>query len=387
MERALDLLVLLSCCLWIAFAVFPPRAWRVREVLVPAEPDPNPEDLSEISVLIPARNEAEMLRVSLPLLASQGKGLALILVDDGSSDGTSCVAEAVFPGNLTLVCGAPPPQGWTGKLWALEQGLGHVNTPLILLLDADIALAPGILARARAVMKEEALHFLSLMAELRMEAFWERALMPAFIHFFKLLYPFSLSNRPKSSVAAAAGGFILTETSLLRKIGGFAAIRGAIIDDCALARKVKTKGFRTWIGMTRGVRSLRPYGRLSEIWDMVARTAFSQLKHSVWLLLLCTALLLLLYWVPPAGLLLGSSRMRGAAGLSLLVMALTYLPTLRFYGLPWTRALTLPLVVSLYLLMTWTSALRTWSGQGPSWKGRRYPHADAGTPFPPVKSP
>jgi hopene-associated glycosyltransferase HpnB len=221
-------------------------------------------------------------------------------------------------------------------------------------------------------MQERDVQLISLMAELRMDTFWEKLLMPAFIYFFKLLYPFRLSNTGTSRVAAAAGGCILLETRLLHEIGGFDSLRGELIDDCALARRIKTLGYKTWIGLTHSVRSIRPYEKLRTIWEMVARTAFTQLHYSGLLLALCTAIMVLSFVVPGLGLFLPSGMAKFFSALGLAIMILCYLPTLKFYGLPGRWALALPLIGILYLAMTWTSAMRYWLGGGSHWKGRSY---------------
>jgi hopene-associated glycosyltransferase HpnB len=205
-----------------------------------------------------------------------------------------------------------------------------------------------------------------------MENFWERLLMPAFVYFFKLLYPFALANSPDRRFAAAAGGCIMLETRLLARIGGFAAIHGALIDDCALAKKVKATGARTWLGLSRAVVSLRRYDTLADVWDMVARTAFTQLRYSVWLLALCTLAMPILFWLPPAALFASDSAVSLAAGWAVLLMAGTYAPTLRFYGRSAAWGLLKPVIAAAYLAMTWSSALRYWRGERSRWKGRVY---------------
>jgi len=196
--------------------------------------------------------------------------------------------------------------------------------------------------------------------------------MPAFIYFFKMLYPFALANKPESHMAAAAGGCILIETQALRDIGGMASIKGAVIDDCTLAKKIKQAGYQTWVGLSRGVISQRPYVSLSEIWDMVARTAYTQLLYSNSLLLVCTLVMLLLYVLPVVGLISFSGYAWSFSVLAFLTMTMLYLPTLRFYSLNSAWAILMPVIAGLYLLMTWTSATRYWRGERSRWKGRIY---------------
>lgn len=239
-----------------------------------------------------------------------------------------------------------------------------------MLLDADIELRPGVVAGLKERLQNEEYAFISLMAMPSLNGFWEKMLMPAFVYFFKLLYPFRLANSNSGIVAAAAGGCIITKTEVLDRIGAFESIKGALIDDCMLARHVKSAGYRTWLGLTHSAKSIRPYGGLAEIWNMVARTAFTQLRYSLLLLLACTVIMILTYWVPVAGLFFGSGSMLIAASAALGIMLLTYIPTLQFYNLSWFWALALPVIAALFLAMTWTSAIRYWSGEQVRWRGR-----------------
>ncbi|MGB6278959.1 MAG: glycosyltransferase [Syntrophobacteria bacterium] len=371
MEIILTLFAITGAAIWLTILLLPWRPWSTNEVLDVSSPLPE-VDLGDITVLIPARNEAVTIKATLPALTAQGRGLNIILIDDQSSDGTGQVARKAVDENLLIIKGKSLPSGWTGKLWALEQGRSHIRTSFTLLLDADIEPLPGIIGELKRAMQERDVQLISLMAELRMDTFWEKLLMPAFIYFFKLLYPFRLSNTGTSRVAAAAGGCILLETRLLHEIGGFDALRGELIDDCALARRIKTLGYKTWIGLTHSVRSIRPYEKLRTIWEMVARTAFTQLNYSGLLLALCTAIMVLSFVVPGLGLFLPSGMAKFFSALGLAIMILCYLPTLKFYGLPGRWALALPLIGILYLAMTWTSAMRYWLGGGSHWKGRAY---------------
>ena len=371
METILTLSAITGATIWLTILLLPWRPWSTREVLDASSPSAD-EDLSDITVLIPARNEADMLQTTLPALNEQGSGLHIIIVDDQSSDGTSEAARGAGGENLLILSGKPPPSGWSGKLWALEQGRSHLGTSLVLLLDADIELLPGIIAELRKTMREKNVHLISLMAVLRMETFWERLLMPAFIYFFKLLYPFHLSNSSSSKVAAAAGGCILLETRALDEIGGFSSLRGALIDDCSLAKKVKSRGYKTWMGLSHSVRSLRPYNDMRAIWNMVARTAFTQLRYSRLLLILCTVIMLASFAMPGIGLLFSPLSIKLLSAFCLASMVLTYLPTLKFYRMSVWWALAMPLIGSLYLAMTWGSAINHWRGQTSQWKGRTY---------------
>jgi len=361
-------LTLPGALVWIGVLLLPWMPWRNREVLEPLPDAPAP-DLADVTVLIPARDEADVIATTLAALRAQGSGLRIVVVDDQSSDATADLARASA---AEVLPGAPLPEGWAGKLWALDQGLQRVRTPLTLLLDADIELRPGQLAALLAHRRAHALQFVSLMADLRRSSFWDRLLLPAFVYFFKLLYPFAVSNSRSRAVAAAAGGCVLVDTAVLQQIGAFASLRGALIDDCTLARRVKDAGHSTWIGLSRGVVSLRPYGTLGSIHQMVARSAFTQLRYSSLLLLAVTLIFVFAYWLPLVGLFAAPEPARRCAFAALVAMLIGYLPTLKYYRVSPYFALLLPLTGTLYLAMTWSSALRYWAGTRSSWKGRSY---------------
>jgi hopene-associated glycosyltransferase HpnB len=370
-EPVFIFLAALPAAIWVGVLLLPWQPWRTREVL-DASPNPVPTDLGDVTVLIPARNESKTIAQTLRGVFTQGPNLKVILVDDQSTDNTVEAARGGAAGTVNVVSGRPLPSGWSGKLWALEQGRPFIKTPFTLLLDADIELRPGILAEMRKTVAKDGLQFLSLMAALRMVSLWERLLLPAFVYFFKLLYPFELSNGGSVRIAAAAGGCVLLETRLIDEIGGFRTIRKELIDDCALAKRVRSAGARTWIGLTHSVHSLRSYDSLSSIWNMVARTAFAQLHHSTLLLFLCTGLMMIAFCLPVAGLLFPGRGSTFLSAVSLGAMILSYLPTLSYYGLSRAWSAALPLIGSLYLAMTWTSAFRTWIGKGAEWKERSY---------------
>lgn len=359
-----------AALLWLAVLGLPWRPWHTGETL-DAPRRQESVDLSDVTALIPARNEARTLGTTLRTLAAQGHGVKIVVIDDESSDATRRVALDSGAADLTVLAGAPLPPGWSGKLWALEQGRAHADRPLTLLLDADIALAPGTLAALRGKMRTEGVTFASLLAAPPLRGRWERALLPAFVYFFKLLYPFRLANRPGGRVAAAAGGCILLETRLLETVGGFGALRDALIDDCALARRVNDIGARTWIGLTRSATMLRHQG-LKDIWNMVARTAYTQLHYSVAWLGLCTLVMILAFALPVAGLALGAAPVKPAAAVALIAMFISYRPTLRYYGLSPLWGVALPFIATLYLAMTWSSAWRYWRGRRSQWKDRVY---------------
>jgi hopene-associated glycosyltransferase HpnB len=362
-------LALPGAVIWIAILALPWQPWRIREVLDSRDP-PQHDDLAELTALIPARNEASMLHITLPALLQQGERMQVVLVDDQSMDATADVARMILQERGRVISGSVLPAGWSGKLWALEQARATVTTSLILLLDADIELSPGVIAALRQKMRTDRLQFVSLMALLRTESFWERALMPAFVYFFKLLYPFRLANDAKHpAIAAAAGGCILVEAQVLERIGGFASLRDALIDDCTLAARVKAQGFATWIGLTGSARSVRRYDTLAPVWNMVARSAFTQLRHSWLLLVAVTAIFVVAFWLPAICLF---SAPRWPAVLALIAMMASYVPILRFYRLSVVWAAALPIIATLFLAMSWSSAWRWRFGEGPAWKGRQY---------------
>jgi len=372
MEALLIFVVALSTLSWIGFALLPLGLWRNREVLEVIDAAEGDEPLAEITAVIPARNEAAIIQRTLLSVATQGPDLKIILIDDGSEDSTAEMARRLARSNLRIVQSAPLPDGWSGKLWALEQGRQQVTTRYTLFLDADIKLTRGIIKALKDKMRHQAAQFISLMAVPSMASGWEKLLMPAFIYFFNALYPFRGVNLPNSNMAAAAGGCILVETRVLEQIGGFESIKSAVIDDCAFARRVKLQGFKIWLGLTHSVESIRGYKKLKEIGDMVARSAFAQLHYSLGLLMLCTFVLLLLYALPAFTVASSNGVMRYLSLASLGIMLLTYLPTLRFYRRSWAWALCLPLIATFFLAMTWTSAIRYWRGERTRWKGRVY---------------
>ena len=363
---------------WLIVLILPWRPWSTRERLE-ADAERSRESLDDVTVLIPARDEAETLPQTLAGLSTQGPGLDIVVVDDQSSDGTGAIAQSSGVAGVRVISGAPLPAGWTGKVWAQSQARPLLNRPLVLLLDADIVLAPGLIATLRHRLRGRRLGLASLMAELPMEGFWERLLLPAFVYFFKLVYPFHVANSPSKRVAAAAGGCVLLETGALDAIGGFAPLRDVIIDDCTLARRVKDAGFRTWIGLTRSVTSHRRYFGLGGIWRMVTRTAFTQLRYSWSALALCTLLMIICFLSPVVMAFSPDFSARTIALGAWLLMWLAYLPTLRFYGIPAPWGLMMPFIGLLFLTMTWDSARRYLGGERSAWRGRRYSAGRAGT--------
>lgn len=365
-----------AAAVWMIIAVLPWQPHRTRERL---GADAGPSDLAEVSVLIPARNEAEHIGGTLAALARQGSNLHVIVVDDRSEDGTAQIA-AEFRDHgeaaslrVDVLSGKPLPKGWGGKLWALQQGLDAVDRPYCLLLDADIELAPHVVPALLRTARQSSSALVSVMATLRCRSVWERLLVPPFIFFFKLLYPFSLVARPTSWVAAAAGGCILVEKAALQRVDAFAAWSDALIDDCTLARHLKRAGYGLQLLMSHDVVSTRGYLRLAEFWQMVSRTAYTQLQYSVLLLLLTTAVMAIVFAVPVVTLFVFDSYLGPVLGaLALVAMIADYGPVARFYNLPLLWRLTLPFAAVLFLAMTWHSAINYCSGTRATWKSRNY---------------
>ena len=362
--------------------------WRTSQRLprVSGEPDAWPD----VVAVVPARNEAAMLPVTLPALLGQDYPgvLAVIVVDDGSSDGTGEVAAGIAAKAgrpLRVISGTPPPDGerWAGKVWAMAQGLRAAGpSDYVVFTDADIAWeAPDTLRRLVAAAEGDDRDLVSQMALLRAAAGWERVVVPAFVYFFAQLYPFRRVNVPGSRTAAAAGGCMLVRRGALDKAGGLAPIRGALIDDVALGRLIKGQRRRTWLGLSRQVVSVRPYPGLASLWQMVTRSAYTQLRYSPAVLAGTLTGLLLLYALPLAGAITGLVAVLaggdGTAALALgaglagwALMSLSYLPMLRLYRLSPLRAPGLPLIALLYGAMTADSARRHYAGRGAEWRGR-----------------
>jgi hopene-associated glycosyltransferase HpnB len=371
---AMLILAALALACWAGVLLAPWAAWLCREHLEP-DPDP-PASPSDFTVLIPARNEAEVIGETLRALPIAAPATRVVVIDDQSTDATASIARASGLPHLTVIAGTTPPQGWTGKLWAMQQGLERATTSRVLLLDADIRLAPGMLASLQR-KANEGYAMVSLCAEPCWDGLAARWLLPAFVFFFKLLYPFALANNRDSRVAAAAGGVILIDREALLDAGGFGVWRDAIIDDCALAAHVKHKGYRCWIGLTHGANSRRR-ARFADIAHMIARTAFVQLRESLPLTLAASVLLIVAFWIPVLALAFGPTRTAQAIGLiAVLAMLACYLPTLMYYRRSPLAALLLPLAATFFLAATWYSAWRASTGTRSVWKGRRYQREEA----------
>jgi len=350
--------------------------WRefLREPAHPRPPSPV-EPLPGILAVVPARNEAAVVGRAIASLAGQRYGgrFHIMLVDDHSSDGTFETARAFAAADQLTVIGARPlPAGWTGKLWAIAEGIRQApfEPDCLLLTDADIVHPPVSVAELaqRAVAGPRDL--VSFMATLECRTPAERLLIPAFVFFFFLLYPPRWVRNPARATAGAAGGCVLIRNRALEQIGGIAAIRGAWIDDCTLAAAVKRSGGRIWLGLSPGLQSVRGYGGFGETGRMISRSAFTQLRHSSLLLAGTVAGLVVTYWLPPVFTICAPQPVAGMAALAWLMMSVCYLPALRYYRQPWFLAPLLPLVSVFYVSATVHSAVSYWVGRGGQWKGR-----------------
>jgi hopene-associated glycosyltransferase HpnB len=368
----------LAAVAWVGLVVARGRFWDARSdcLAPPLENAPAPD----VHAVIPARNEADVIgRTVASVLAQRYPGrLAVTVVDDRSEDDTA--AEALALGAVVQRA-RPRPEGWSGKVWALAEGVDAARAAgarpaYWWFSDADVEHAGDTLARLVATAGRERRDLVSLMVELHCGSAWERLLIPAFVFFFRLLYPFDWVNDPARATAGAAGGCVLLSDELLARIGGVARIKGELIDDCSLAAAVQADGGRLWLGLTSRSRSVRPYVGLEPIWSMVARTAYTQLRYSPLLLAGTVAGMLLLYVAPVAAVALGAGRRRPLLALAGVAawgtMSAAYAPTVRLYRLPLWRALTLPLAGVLYTLMTIDSARRHAGGRGGTWKGRHF---------------
>jgi hopene-associated glycosyltransferase HpnB len=342
------------------------RFWSSRPQLMPAVPASCPD----VDIVVPARDEEETIGAVIASLLKQdypGK-FRILLVDDNSTDATA--ARAGRAPNLRVIRGDPKPEGWAGKMWALRQGVQAVQAPLILFTDADIVHDPRHLSALVARLPD--LDLVSEMVRLNCASLAERALVPAFVYFFQMLYPFARVNDPRSRVAAAAGGTVLIARAMLERIGGIDAVKGALIDDVALANKVKAAGGALYLGHSGLAASIRPYPHFADLWRMIARTAFTQLRYSAALLLL-TVIGLSLVWLAPVALMLVGRPWERLCGLAAwAAAAASYLPTLRRYGRSPLWAPVLPLIAAFYMTATVGSALSYWRGAGARWKNRSY---------------
>ncbi len=377
-------LAILSLAVWIYLVAFRGRFWRCDQRLDGDTPAP-PASWPDVVAVVPARDEADVIERSLGSLLAQdypGK-FSVVLVDDSSSDGTGDAARRLGAthangARLTVVQGSPLPKGWTGKIWTVATGITRADkidpkAPYLWLTDADISHAPGVLRALVARAEAGKLGLTSVMALLHCTSPWERLLIPAFVYFFQKLYPFPRVNDRGDALAGAAGGCMLVRRAALRAIGGIEKIQSSLIDDCALARELKRNG-PIWLGFSRDVRSTRPYAGLAGIWNMVARSAYDQLGYSPLMLAGTVAGMLVVYLAPPFLILAqpwhGNALAASLGGAAWMLMAFSYLPTLRLYRQPPMFSLLLPVAGVLYDLMTLDSALAYYRGRGAYWKGR-----------------
>jgi hopene-associated glycosyltransferase HpnB len=363
-------LALLSFLIWCWLLTTRGRFWNAGPVLPVAAPhDPPP-----VAIVVPARDEAPFVERALRSLLIQNYSgdFSVTLVDDRSQDGTGTIARAIGEPRLRVLPGAERPVGWAGKLWALRQGIAEADSPeFILLTDADIEHDPSHLASLVAKAQRDDLDMVSEMVLLNCDSWPEKALIPAFVFFFQLLYPFEWVNNPLRGTAAAAGGTILIRRRALLRIGGIEAVKDALIDDVALAGAVKAGG-RIFLGHSALARSIRPYPRVRDIWRMIARSAYAQLRFSP-LLLVVTVLGMALVWlVPPITLLFGHGWARSLGFFTSAMFSVAWLPTLARYRLSFFWIFALPFIALFYMAATIGSALNHHRGRGVVWKGRAY---------------
>lgn len=391
------MIALLCLGIWLYLLVAHGRYWQSGPELDPSLPPVHPD----VDIVVPARDEAQTIApVIASLLAQDYRGtFRVLLVDDDSTDDTAAAAGTAP--NLTIITGQPKPDGWSGKLWALAQGVAASRAPILLFTDADIIHDPRhlstLVARLLQSHADQAdatlphadqtapsqpgtiqhrvgpprTELVSEMVRLNCSSLAERALVPAFVYFFQMLYPFSKVNDPSSPVAAAAGGTILIRRETLQRVGGIESIRGALIDDVTLARVIKPHG-ALYLGHSGLATSIRPYPRFADIWRMIARTAFTQLRYSAVLLALAVTGLALV-WLGPLAQVLLHRDWRFACGLIAFALgAMTYVPTLARFRLSYVWSLLLPAVAAFYMAATVGSALGHWFGRGARWKSRAY---------------
>jgi len=379
---ALAVLAAVSLAAWIALLFGRGGFWRADQRLT--SETPKVDETPGVVAVIPARNEAATIARTIASLRAQDAigRVGIVVVDDGSSDGTGSLARAAGEGDpdVVVIDGLPLAPGWTGKLWAVKQGVAEAarrwpGARYLLLTDADIEHGPGIVAALIAKAEAEGRDLVSLMVLLRCRSFWERLLIPPFVFFFQKLYPFPRVNDPRRSEAAAAGGCVLVRRAALERAGGVSAVRDRLIDDCALAALLKRRG-AIWLGLTTASMSLRTYEHLSEVWRMVARTAYTQLDHRPANLVGTVVGMTILYLVPPLaagfGAVAGDATNLVTGGLAWIVMMGLFVPTPCLYGQPIAWAAALPVAALLYTAMTVDSARRHHLGRGGAWKGRTY---------------
>jgi hopene-associated glycosyltransferase HpnB len=369
------LIGLLSLLVWLGMLAFRDGFWLARDTdegMAPA-----PAHWPSVTAVVPARDEAAVIGQAIgSLIAQDYPGqFRIVLVDDGSSDGTAQIAREAAAklgsDRLTVIAGSAPPAGWTGKLWAMRNGIEEAGAApgYLWLTDADIAHQPDTLRSLVARSEQDGLVLNSLMAELLCSTFAEKALIPAFVFFFQMLYPFRRVNRPTAKMAAAAGGCMLVKRQALSNAGGVAVIADAIIDDCAMGATMKRQG-PIRLSLTLRSASIRPYGGWREVGMMIARSAYAQLGYSPLMLLGTLLGMGIVYVAPPLLALFGHGGAQIAGALAWAAMAICLQPMLRFYRRSPLWGLALPLIGMFYAGATWFSAWRHWQGRGGMWKGR-----------------
>jgi hopene-associated glycosyltransferase HpnB len=365
----------LSCVIWIYLIAARGNFWHVPNFSILRD-FRTAGMQARVAIVVPARNEADVIAQPIQsLLAQDYPGpLHIYVVDDQSSDHTANVVREAAAGHherLCLLSSSPLPQGWSGKMWALSQGVQHASDfapDYLLFTDADIVHGPDSVSSLVALADAGNRDLVSMMVKLRCDSFAERALIPAFVFFFFMLYPPIWVNSPKRKTAAAAGGVVLVRADALARIGGIAAIRHELIDDCALAREIKLAG-NIFLGLTENARSIRPYGSFGVIGRMISRSAFYQLRHSAWFLLGTILGLAITYLAPPVLVFAGDWTTLFAAA-SWILMTIAFLPMVRFYSLSPLWAPMLPLIAMFYAAATIHSAIQYWLGRGGEWKDR-----------------
>ncbi len=371
-------LALLALVIWLYLLLGRGGYWMFRERL--SGVTPRADQLPSVVAVVPARDEADGIARAISSLLKQDYpgAFRVILVDDQSTDGTAALARetAKAPGvehKLEILTGAERPQGWAGKLWAMNQGVAHAvaeGAPdYFLFTDADIKHPPGNVSRLVAHATTHGTVLTSLMVKLRCESFAEKLLIPAFVYFFSMLFPFAWSNNPRNHIAAAAGGCMLVKREALMAAGGLEVIKSAIIDDCALARMMKRQG-AIWLGLSDDTISLRPYEGLTDIGRMVWRSAYAQLGYSALALIGTVIGMLMVYGVPAAATIFAQGAPGLAGATAWLIMSLSFVPISRFYGTSPLRGILLPLIGLIYTGFTLISAVNFWTGKGGMWKGR-----------------
>ena len=383
--------LIISIFFWLFLAFFwgrlpfsnEPFFWS-NKVLFRSRSKKNHKPLNKVKIIIPARNEEKNICKTLRKLISQlGVNYFIIIVDDNSTDSTTDIAKKFLKKNrfknFKIIKGSKLSKNWSGKIWAMNQGvkfaLEDKEEFYLMFMDADISLEKNVLNSLIDKLNSDNLEMISLMAKLNCQFFWEKFLIPSFIFFFQKLYPFNFVNKPNNYIAAAAGGCILTRSKIFRKQDLLEKIKDKVIDDCNLARLIKKRG-KIWIGLTNCVKSEREYKKLSEIWQMVSRTAFEQLNNSITILLLSIFGLIVLYLLFPFVIILSLFNFEilnfVLALIGYSIISVIYLPTIKFYNLSKFNALVLPFSALIYISITLNSAINYFLGFGNVWKERKY---------------